>query len=77
MTPAHFWPDSATARWPPSSPRAMPGDIRRFTPLRLTASTPRFLDLHDLHRLQYFDHADEGRVRDGALFTSRMGTSPT
>ena len=22
-----------------------------------------FWDLHDLHRLQYFDHADEGRVR--------------
>ena len=23
----------------------------------------RFWDLHDLHRLQYFDHRDEGRVR--------------
>src|SRR5437867_5677289 len=23
-----------------------------------------FWDLHDLHRLQYFDHRDEGRVRD-------------
>jgi len=30
-----------------------------------------FWDLHDLHRLQYFDHRDEGRVRAGAAFMLR------
>ena len=27
-------------------------------------------DLHDLHRLQYFDHRDEGRLAGGGPFTS-------
>ena len=43
---------------------ATPAATRRSTPSRSTASTPPSMwDLHDLHRLQYFDHRDEGRVR--------------
>ncbi len=35
-----------------------------------------FWDLHDLHRLQFFDHRDEGRLRGWRRFMSRMVTIP-
>jgi len=34
-------------------------------------------DLHDLHRLQWFDHTDEGRLRAGAASISPTATTPT
>ena len=34
-------------------------------------------DLHDLHRLQYFDHRDEGRVRGWRSVHVTDGDSPT
>ena len=43
---------------------ATPAATRRCTPSKSTARTPRIKwDLHDLHRLQYFDHKDEGTLR--------------
>ena len=36
-----------------------------------------FWDLHDLHRLQYFDHRDEGRVRGWRTSMSPMAIIPT
>ncbi len=42
----------------------MRAGTRRSTRSRSTASTrPPSWDLHDLHRIQYFDHSDEGRLR--------------
>ena len=35
-----------------------------------------FWDLHDLHRLQYFDHRDEGMVPAGVRSTSRDSDHP-
>jgi predicted dehydrogenase len=35
-----------------------------------------FWDLHDLHRLQYFDHRDEGRVRGWRLLHITDGDHP-
>ena len=47
-----------------SNRRATRAGTRRSTRSRSTASTRRRVwDLHDLHRLQYFDHRDEGRMR--------------
>ena len=44
--------------------RATPAGTRRCTRSRSTARTRRInWDLHDLHRLQYFDHRDEGKLR--------------
>ena len=65
---------SATVRSPRSNPPATPAATRRSTRSRSTARTPRiFWDLHDLHRLQYFDHRDEGtRAR-----LAQSSTSPT
>ena len=49
---------------PRSNRPATPAATRRCTRSRSTASTPRIKwDLHDLHRLQYFDHRDEGTLR--------------
>ena len=63
-TPASFWRASTTARWPPSKPPATRAATRRSTRSKSTARTrPSCWDLHDLHRLQYFDHRDEGRLR--------------
>ena len=57
------WRASRTARSRPSKPRATPAATRRSTRSRSTARTrPSCWDLHDLHRLQYFDHRDEGRA---------------
>ena len=70
---AEWWPESGR-NLPPgytsigkSLPKLVPA-----TALEQTGSCPDFgvgehasiaWDLHDLHRLQYFDHKDEGRVR--------------
>ena len=62
--PAPSSPDSRTDRWPRSSPLATPAGIRRSTRSRSMARTLRIQwDLHDLHRLSYFDHRDEGGLR--------------
>ena len=46
------------------SRRATPAATRRSTPSRSTARHASInWDLHDLHRLQYFDHRDEGKLR--------------
>ena len=63
-TRARFSAGSRTARWRRSRRRATRAATRRSTRSRSTASTRRrSWDLHDLHRIQYFDHRDEGRVR--------------
>ena len=59
-----FLAGSRTARWRRSRRPATRAATRRSTRSRSTASTRRVIwDLHDLHRLQYFDHRDEGQLR--------------
>ena len=57
-------PVSTTARWPLSNRPATPAATRRSTRSRSTARTRSInWDLHDLHRLQYFDHATKATLR--------------
>ena len=55
---------STTARSACSSRPATPAATRPSTPSRSTARRPRSSGTsHDLHRLQYFDHGDDGHLR--------------
>ena len=57
-----------------SNRRATPAGTRRSTRSRSTAEHASIAwDLHDLHRLQYFDHRDEGE----AARLASQSTSPT
>ena len=61
-----------------SSRPATPAVTRPSTRSRSTASKPRSSwDLHDLHRLEYFDHRDEDGSAAGGTSTSPTATSPT
>ena len=63
-TPARSWPASRTARWRTfESTRYARGHKALYT-FEINGENASIMwDLHDLHRLQYFDHRDEGRVR--------------
>ena len=59
------------------STRYARGHKALYTPRDQRRTCVGRVDLHDLHRLQWFDHRDEGRTRGGAAFTSPTAIIPT
>ena len=61
LTTCASWPLRRTAHLPHSNDALCRGHTR--TPSRQWRNASIFWDLHDLHRLQYFDYRDESRTR--------------
>ena len=62
--PAPSWPASRTARWRTFEATRYARGHKALYTLEINGEHASIMwDLHDLHRLQYFDHRDEGRLR--------------
>ena len=62
--PAPFWRASKTGRWPRFEATRYARGHKALYTLEINGEHASiFWDLHDLHRLEYFDHGDESRLR--------------